>query len=305
MKESMLELKSVTLADKPLFDEKLQVYGLSASDMCFTAIYMWSEALNLKYLEIEGLLCCIALTKTIPPYWFSPIGDLEKCDYEKVIAILKRYCEKENRKLMFRRLTERDLSMMKQLNGMQISYEYSRGSSDYVYLREDLVTLSGKKYHGKRNHISRFLRENGERYAYLPLQEQHIPEVLQLNALYSVCKGGECQNCLICEKEANTRVIANMETLGCIGAMIQIDGEIKAYTVGQMLNNDTAIIHIEKADRSIKGLYPMINREFCKHAFPEATYINREEDMDIAGLRKAKLSYHPVRMEDKYNLTVL
>ena len=109
------------------------------------------------------------------------------------------------------------------------------------------------------------------------------------------CKDGE-----YCERFANMELLENIEYLGCKGALLKVDGRFEAFTVGEMMNNETAVIHIEKAGTAIDGLYTVINQQFCARQWSNAIYVNREQDLGLEGLRKAKLSYNPVRILDKY-----
>ena len=101
------------------------------------------------------------------------------------------------------------------------------------------------------------------------------------------------------EKKANIELLNNYEALGCHGCLIKVNGSFEAYSIGEMLNKDTAVIHIEKANTKIKGLYQFINQQFCEKQWANALYINREQDMGVEGLRKAKLSYNPVELIEK------
>ncbi len=106
------------------------------------------------------------------------------------------------------------------------------------------------------------------------------------------------------EKFAILEALGNFKYLGFQGGVIELYGKIEAFTCGEVLNEDTAVIHMEKGNTEIRGLYQMINREFCRHAWPHMTYINREEDMGIEGLRRAKKSYNPVKLINKYEVTL-
>lgn len=296
----MLSFSEISVNDKEMFSERILKYGAQASDICFTSIYMWAEALNFKFVEIGGLVCVISFTSTFKPYCLPPFGDMAGGDFEKAIVELKRFFDEKGWHLMFRRFVKKDVERLKEIKFLEYKAEYSRDASDYVYLREDLVKLSGKMYDGKRNHISRFKREHEGNYEYLDMKHEDIEECMALSKQYCTSGGKECVGCDTCEKVANWRVLKNFEKLGCKGGVVKLNGDIKAFTVGEMLNANTSVTHIEKADKDINGLYPFINQQFCTNGFPEAMYINREEDMGIEGLRRAKLSYHPTRMEDKY-----
>ena len=104
------------------------------------------------------------------------------------------------------------------------------------------------------------------------------------------------------ERQANLELLYNFGNLGYKGALIRMDGVFEAFTAGEMLNDDTAVIHIEKAKNSVNGLYTIINQQFAEKEWSDTVYINREQDLGSEGLRKAKLSYQPVRLVDKYTV---
>ena len=115
-------------------------------------------------------------------------------------------------------------------------------------------------------------------------------------------KNCSCQYGDYCERHANLELLHNYEALGCKGAMIKMDGFFEAFTAGEMLNEDTAVIHIEKAKTTVDGLYTIINQQFAEREWSGSTFINREQDLGEEGLRKAKLSYHPSKLIEKYTI---
>jgi len=129
-----------------------------------------------------------------------------------------------------------------------------------------------------------------------------IDECSRIMTEWCRAKNCNCQDGDYCERYANMELLRNFRVLGCKGALIKVDGSFKAFTAGEMLNSDTAVIHIEKADTKIEGLYTLINQQFCEKEWKDAVYINREQDLGLEGMRKAKLSYNPVRMVDKYTV---
>jgi hypothetical protein len=160
--------------------------------------------------------------------------------------------------------------------------------------------LKGKKYDGKRNHINKFKKLY--EYEYIPLKEEHLDECCRITEAWCSERSCDEHKGLYCEKLANFELIKNFRALGCKGALIKVNGRFEAFTIGEMLNSDTAVIHIEKANGSINGLYTYINQQFCLNQWHDAKYINREQDLGSEGLRKAKLSYKPVNFIDKYSI---
>jgi hypothetical protein len=173
-------------------------------------------------------------------------------------------------------------------------------NSDYVYLTEDLINLPGNKYHGKKNHISRFMKDYDSEYRDLDLDLVHCCLNLQENW----CEVKDCGEspALMAEDMAVYEALKNYEELDYKGGVILIDSKVEAFSLGEMLNPDTAVIHIEKANPGIPGLYAVINQLFAKGAWSLAKYINREQDLGLEGLRKAKKSYYPHHMVEKFIL---
>jgi hypothetical protein len=180
--------------------------------------------------------------------------------------------------------------------------EEDRDFFDYLYLADDLINLRGKKFDGKRNHINKFKKLY--EYEYEKLTAAHIDDCLRI--MYDRCVDNDC-DCLrgleyACDRKPSAELLENFESLDCKGALIKVGGHYEAFTVGEALNRDTAVIYIEKANATVAGIYAFINQQFCEREWAGMTYINREEDEGIPGLRKAKLSYHPIRLIEKYTV---
>lgn len=175
----------------------------------------------------------------------------------------------------------------------------NRDYSDYVYLREKLENLSGKKLQSKRNHINKFLSLYPQ-YEYKPLSKDMIPDCLRLERQWKAGQDDEEQaDSQNMELRAMTRVFHRWDLLGMYGGTIWVDGKLVAFTYGCPLNHETFDVCVEKADVAYEGAYTIINREFVRHLPEQYKYINREEDMGEEGLRKAKLSYHPDILQEK------
>lgn len=180
----------------------------------------------------------------------------------------------------------------------QFEIEYNRDLADYVYESEKLATLSGKKLHGKRNHINKFKLEH-EDWSYETLTEENLEECFEMALKWrndNGCEEDEEKNAEMCVTMNSLRLFKELELTGGI---LKVDGEIAAFTIGEPICDDTFVVHIEKAFADIQGAYPMINQQFVSHECQNYQYINREEDTGAEGLRKAKLSYRPVFLVEK------
>jgi uncharacterized protein len=175
-----------------------------------------------------------------------------------------------------------------------------RDNSDYVYLTRDLIQLPGNKYHRKKNHLNQFMKRYD--FEYRPLDINLVECVLDMQEAW--CQMRECMADpdLLAEDYAIREALTRFEDHGYAGGAILMDSRIEAFSIGEPLNRDTAVIHIEKANPRINGLYTAINQLFCKEAWSSFTYINREQDMGVEGLRKAKESYYPHHMVNKYTV---
>ena len=177
----------------------------------------------------------------------------------------------------------------------ELVYMMPIGNGDLTKVLDALV---GKKFQSKRNHVNKFKRTYN--YEYTPITPDRIQECLDLEAEW--CKANNCDQHEGTGNERRALVYAlhNFEELGLTGGILHVDGKIAAFTFGMPINQDTFGVHVEKADTSIDGAYAMINYEFANHIPEQYVYLNREEDLGIEGLRKAKLSYQPAIILEKY-----
>jgi hypothetical protein len=173
-----------------------------------------------------------------------------------------------------------------------------RDSFDYLYLREELATLPGSRFHKKKNRINYFT--NRHEYRTELFTGDHATGCLNLLDRWQRSLKSASGESLLLEIEATREALYNAEILGLEGVVILVNGEVAAFALGERLNRDTAVCHFEKADPFSEGLYQLVNREFARLLFPECRYINREQDLGDPGLRNAKLSYHPVELVKKY-----
>ncbi len=278
-----MEFKKFNLEDR----EKITEYFMQkpfkmGTERNFTSYFIWESA-NFEYAEWENEIFVRSYCRGEYCY---------RMPYtEKGYFALKEYVKNQNQKFKLCVLDSDDLEFLKKLDGEAFEIKEIRNAADYIYSAEKLITLSGKKLHSKRNFLNRFLQNN---FSY----ENITPENIQEAKNFTLERVKD-------EKEhtAMTLLFDNFAELSLIGAIIRIEGEIIALSVGEWQNSETAIIHVEKANADIIGAYPAINNLFVKNEFSNAKYINREEDMGIEGLRKAKLSYYPDILLMKYSAT--
>ena len=296
----MIEFKNLTLEDKPTIDWYFREVQPRNSECTFTNMFIWRDCYEVQWAIVDGLL--IVKPGQMDESWIlQPYGDYTKCDLRSVFVQLDEYFSSQGMPFIMRAVTESFAQLLETEYPGLFYLEEERDLFDYTYLGEDLRELKGRKYHSKRNHLSNF-RKNHPDYVYEPMTEAMVEEVWQY--LESWCGQKACSGSLDsglhCEQKAIREALDHFEVLDYKGAVIRLDGNIVAFTLGEMLNDNTVIIHVEKADGTITGLYGAINQEFLLHEWPTVQYVNREEDTGAEGLRKAKLSYHPVELIKKY-----
>lgn len=296
----MLILKELTISDKDLFNKYLNVYKPKISEFNFTNLFAWREYYRLKYDIIRNYLCLFSFTDESKPYMFLPIGNLEnRQELKEVFDIVKEYFKSNGYEFILKKVYQEDLEKILDILGEEFEYYCNRNDSDYVYLQINLASLKGKKYHKKKNHVNKFI--SNYNYKYIPIDKTNKYICMDILKKWLKTKNDDTQKYRY-EISAISEIVENFEFLDCIGAIIEVNGEPEAFTFGEKLNNDTAVIHIEKVNKEINGLGEFINWKFCRENFGDLTYVNREEDMGIEGLRKAKKSYLPEKLVEKYTV---
>ena len=195
-------------------------------------------------------------------------------------------------------MEERYLERLKQAFPSMV-YEDDRDNADYVYLASDLIGLRGRKYDGKRNHIKKFKEKYT--YEYSDMSERLTEDCIRLaETWYHSKHDPSLEADLLATREALT----HFSQLGLKGSAILIDGAVRAFSITEPLNPDTAVIHIEKYDPAYEGLPQVINQQLCEHICGVYTYINREQDLGNEGLRRSKMSYNPAFILNKYRVCI-
>ena len=269
-----------------------------ACEYNFTTAYMWQTVYNFHYSIRDDFMVVFGETDdelfSVMPYC------LEK-DFEKAMEFIFECFSKIGKRISFRAVTEGIADKMRKLYPNKFDFETSRDDSDYVYDAEKLRTLAGRSMHSKKNHLNAFLKVYGDRFAYSRLSKKDFNECLRLAEKWAFSREKD-QN-LIGESLAMKKVFKNYSKLeNLIVGGIYIDNSLEAFTYGDYLNPNTALIHIEKANPDIRGLYTAINKFFLENEFPDVELVNREDDLGLEGLRKAKLSYKPLKLVDKYSV---
>ncbi|MBR4904065.1 MAG: DUF2156 domain-containing protein [Selenomonadaceae bacterium] len=297
-----INLQKLTCKDKAIFDEFYGSRYCESAQYTFTNLYMWRDMLNLHWAAEDGVLYVITHWKGKTAAW-QPVGAQNKL--QDAISNIIRYFEEQNQEIFFVGLEKSFADELARYPDAKFNISADRNNFDYVYLAQDLINLSGRKFHGKKNHLNAFKKEYPDA-KYLPITEEIIPQCReQLNIWYETHKRANPDDEFIFyERAAIHEIFDHFDAFKLKGGAILIDNKVVAFTFGEKLNSDTAVIHVEKADPNIRGIYVAINQSFVENEWADMIYINREEDMGIDGLRKAKNSYRPIKMIEKFNATL-
>jgi hypothetical protein len=287
--------KELAIEDKDRFVHALSQDPPQVSELTFTNLFMWRRRNNPLWREEDGLLLVIMRPEGHAPFGLPPVGKGDKKRALDALAKdLAHLCGSARIERADRALVDTcvDTSVFDVVE--------DRDNFDYVYSTQDLINLSGNRFHRKKNHLNRFLRSHD--FVYQPLDEAFAVQFLELQETWCELKDCESDPGLFEENIAVYEALKHYRALGFKGGAILIDGRVEAFSLGEKLNPETAVIHIEKANPEIPGLYAAINNLFCKEAWSDTPFINREQDLGLQGLRQAKLSYNPVRLVEKYTL---
>jgi hypothetical protein len=291
------QFKDLSLEEKPFLDTLFKHFPPLLSEFTFTNLFIWRHAYQLKVSRLKNFLCLLS-DQGENSFFFPAIGE---GDMVECYRVLLQYLKEKGALPKIARVPEAVVAKT-DWKAEGFVAELDRAQSDYIYLTEDLIKLEGRKYHRKRNHIKQFKEKYT--YQYIPLTSEWISECLRLETEWCDLRHCEVIPGLLNESIAIKEAFTHFEELGLKGGAILINGKVEAFTLGEPLNQDTVVIHIEKANSAYEGLYSLINQAFLENQWSEYTYVNREQDLGEEGLRKAKESYFPHHMVNKYTITL-
>lgn len=294
------------IEDKPLFDRFFKERRYENAHYNFTNLFMWRKAYNIQWTVQGAFLCVKAQWQgegegAGEHFFLPPFGPEE--GLADIIEQLLEHARENNFPFRLQGVEKYRVDELEKIKPDYFECTADRDEFDYIYLTKDLIELKGRKFHSKKNHVNGF-RKTYRDYKYVPLTAEMTEECIAFMVEWCTERGCIKGDSIDCERKAITEAMNHFTVLDFKGGAIYIDGKMAAFTYGEVGNDDTVVIHVEKGHAAYKGIYGVINQEFCAHEWPHMTYVNREEDMGIEGLRKAKESYNPVKMIEKYFVTI-
>ncbi|WP_326923850.1 DUF2156 domain-containing protein [Desulfonatronum thiodismutans] len=286
-----LEFQQITLKDQERYLTFLARCPQITSDYSFANIFGWAVEYGLEWCFEENL---VWLRQRRPePLLWAPVGDWEGVDWTAFRPWLYNAA--------FHRVPEKLTEIWHEAFGERMIRTEAPGQWDYIYSVPELIELKGNRFHKKKNLLRQFQRNY--RAVYHALDMDCVERVLEMQSNWCTWKECADSHALEAENTAIERVLQEWDSIpGLMGGALEVEGEIVAYTVAEALTADTVVIHFEKGNTGVKGVYQAINNLFLADAASGFKYVNREQDLDDEGLRKAKLSYNPICFLKKYGI---
>ncbi|MCC8170700.1 MAG: phosphatidylglycerol lysyltransferase domain-containing protein [Parabacteroides sp.] len=297
----MLEFQPVTLETVAQISPYFARQPYRTCDFTVGGLFMWAPYFNYEYAIYRDTLFIkgseeehMQVTSFALPIGALPPGES--------LALLGRYCLDKEMPLVLSAVPEK--AALELQRRFSAKTEALRDWGDYLYDAQALATLAGRKYNKKRNHVNKF-RNTYPDFEYMRISERNLREAVAFFREFRLAV--EKSTPLFEYEESMVEVVLDAyDRFGFEGALLKVDGRVVALTVGEIVQ-DTLFVHIEKGLRAYDGVYETINQAFVRDVserYSQVAYVNREEDVGDEGLRRAKLSYNPVAVLNKYNVSV-
>ncbi|UCB58489.1 MAG: DUF2156 domain-containing protein [Thermoplasmatales archaeon] len=286
------DFKPIKIEDKPIFDKYYKKYPPVHSDYVFTTLVSWMDYAKFCYMiNNNNLIVASKINNKIQIK--SPIGDKNKNIFDEVLKLAKQ----QESEYPFGVIDKNTKNWLEN-NYPNLELIPTRDYFDYVYNSTDLAELAGSNYSKIRNRLNKFKKNN--EYSVESITEDNMKDIREFLKRWCLWKDCDKDPLLENEKKAILYSMENFFDLKLSGLSMIVNGDIEAISVFEKMSNDTAIVHYEKGSPDYDGIYKAINQETAKILQKDFKYINRESDMGVSGLRKAKLSYKPVFMIEVY-----
>lgn len=269
---------------------------IEASDMLFGNLYIWHFSRDISYAILND---CLVIKTKFPnekyPFIFYPLG---LGDRQKTIKDVMDYFLSNNMKFAIKSLEPYQKYELEKNMPNIFDISPNRDRFDYIYNVSDLINLNGRKLHSKKNHLNKFLNLYPN-FIYERIDSSNAIDVFESYVEW-FNKNPNITDGLRNEFVGIESALRNFNLLDMKGGVIKIDNKIAAFTLGEQINSNSVVIHIEKANTFYEGIYQAINQQFLCNEWNEMEFVNREEDLGIEGLRRAKMTYNPIRFVEKF-----
>lgn len=300
-KKPQIQFRKLTMADQEVLEPYFSLRPNKICDTSFLDIFLWSKSNKLEFCLIEGEAVLWKMEVDGEPYTVMPSCREEDLPY--YFHLVQEYFNKElGLPVKIFLADEEAIEYLQLAENPYYQITPQEDLKDYLYDAEKLRTLSGRAYHKKKNLVNKFKKQYEGRWEYRSLTDENVDEIKAFLEDWYGQQTSE-EDGLDHEKEGIWEVLNSPIVPGIRMGAIYVDERMEAFSMGNYNDlEEMAIICVEKANWQIPGLYQAINQQFAENEFPQASIINREDDVGLPGLRKAKLSYNPIGYANKFKL---
>lgn len=300
----MIDFKEISLRDRQWVEPILFEMGTRSCEMTFVVLYTWRRAYGIRIAQMDGFV----LGQMNGPHGTAYIYPMGSGDVKAAVEEMEQDAAERGVEFRLICVTTEMIEELDRLFPGKYRYQDDRDSFDYIYAVDKLSDLVGKKLQAKRNHINRFV-ENNPDWTAEPVTPENMPQCIEVERLWKLdaaaetVSGSEEEADQKAEDVALYMAMRDFEALGLQGILIRAGGQPVAFALGKQASAESYNIHFEKANADIQGSYAIVNREyarFIRETCPTVQWINREDDMGVEGLRRAKESYRPDFMIEKH-----
>lgn len=300
----IINFKCLSLDDKDIIERYVDREKLESYEYLFSSLYMWRKLNNVKYSIINNALVIEKNEEGKGTFYAQPLKYTKENLTEIIDTLIERNTNYTDREYLFGDADESFIEDLKKYTDFKIEVIEDINDFEYVYNTKDLIDLRGKKYHGKKNHVNSF--EKSYEYEIKTIDnEKVIKDCLMLLHNWHEEVAVTVDKEMLMEIDAIKDLFSELHFFDLKSIAIYVDGELAGFSVGEIVNNKLAVIHVERGEINYKGIYAFLNRKFLIESFADTETVNRQEDTGNEGLRKAKQSYHPVKMVKKYLIKLI
>jgi hypothetical protein len=289
-----MEFRPLAFDDKRLIDAALDADPPEISELTFTNLWVWRRKRSVSIARYGGGAIGVLCEERGERYFLPPIG---ASDPAAAASRLLDHARGAGFPFVMRRVPA---AVARSLAAAGFAATPDRHNFDYVYAVRDLAALAGRHFDGKRSQIRQLTQAHA--CSFSPLDDHAVADCLALEEQWCDLRACHLDEGLAAEQEAIGACLRSRRELGVFGGAVRVDGRLKAFAIAERLAPDTAVVHFEKADPAVTGLYQLVNHWFCREALGGFTFVNREQDLGIPGLRQAKLGWRPHRLVEKWTI---
>jgi uncharacterized protein len=294
----MQDFRGITIEDKSLFDRFLKPYLFSTHEFNFTNLFLWKDFCKTQFSIFKDAL--IIKKKDYyenATFFMQPVG-YDPSDLPEIMELLIKLKVEQKNEYVICDAEKTFIEELELLFPGRFVFIDQEGSADYIYEKEKFLYMQGAGLQTKRHHFNHFIKNSS--YEIASVTDDNIEECI--NFVKTWCHENHATGSLAYEGTVVGGLLKQQKILGFDSMVIYVSNKLSALMIGEKLNENTGVIHVEKADKKIKGLYNFLKKAFTETYFNEQKYVNWEQDLGLPGLRKVKSEYMPYKLEPKFSV---